>query len=73
MRLWLLARRGRVRYDENEGFVVRAESESAARELVAPLAMDEGPDCWLAPDLSSCKPIETDGEAEMILQSVNGD
>lgn len=67
-------------WDMAHGFVVRAESEQAARDLIAytgnPIDWnvvilsvygDEGPDVWLNPTLTECIELTQDGEEEIIM------
>lgn len=55
MKLWLLDRDpDDVDYDENGGFVVRAETELAARAMAALRRGDEGEACWIDPSRSRC-------------------
>ncbi len=73
MRLWILRP-----YHDDEGpwasgkacafgFVVRAESESEARQLVAFWSGDERPEAWTEGMLTSCEPLSHAGEADVVL------
>ena len=55
-------------YDCNDGFVIRAKSEKQARKLASEDFADEGKDCWLYSDKSSCEKIKSTGENEIILK-----
>lgn len=71
MRLWLLRRSDpRLIYDTNEGFVIRAESEAAARGLANSQAADEGA-IWEDPAASSCEPLDHDGSRGIVLIDFN--
>lgn len=74
MMLWLLERRAdserwEPAYDKAHGFVVRAESEDKAREMVAMSNSvgDEGRDAWLNADHTTCAPLLVDGAPEIVL------
>lgn len=71
MKLWKLARLGDVDYDVNDGFVIRAESELAAREMASRTRGEEGPGTWLAAKLSSCVEVTPEGDPEIILTDFN--
>jgi hypothetical protein len=49
------------------GFVVRAQTDDAARELAATHAGDEGPDAWLLSKYSTCAELTGDGPAEVVI------
>jgi hypothetical protein len=53
------------------GFVIRANSESAARALAAEQAGDEGPEAWLSPDSATCVELKADGNPEVIMSDYN--
>lgn len=57
----------RGRYDMNYGFVVRAETESQARDLAAKKAGDETPIAWLGAEFSTCIELLPDGQPEIVL------
>lgn len=71
MKLWKLYRLDAEftsHYDENQGFVVRAETEQQAREIASKrLFGDEDPEMWLYARFSSCVEITLDGSPEIIL------
>ena len=67
--LYLLTRKDKVYYDHVAGFVVRADSESRARELAAGAHALEGPDCWYSPERVACRPLGYEGEEGIILGS----
>lgn len=71
MKLYLLKRIGHVRYDENAGFVIRAETEQRARTLASMESADEGAECWLNPEKSTCSEIEVEGSEEIIITDFN--
>lgn len=77
MRMWLLLpisldRPGPWRpvWDKAYGFVVRAETEAQARQVVADSdeTGDEGADVWLDPTLALCREIPLDGTPEVIMR-----
>ena len=59
-------------YDKAFGFVVRAETEDAARHLIGDYAVsgsgDEGIEAWLDPELSNCIELLPEGEEEIIMR-----
>ena len=58
-------------FDKAFGFVVRAETEDAARQLVTDDKYDcgfEGIDPWLDPSQSSCIELLPEGEEEIIIR-----
>jgi hypothetical protein len=71
MRLYLLTRNGRVGWDENSGFVIRARSPAAARALAHTQGMYDPSDCWLDPNKTSCTVIPIDGDPAIILTDFN--
>jgi hypothetical protein len=58
-------------FDCTFGFVIRGESESAARRLAAEQAGDEGGQAWLSPDSATCTELQADGSAEFIMSDYN--
>lgn len=63
---------GYTPYDDFESFVIRADSETQARQLAFDKAIDdqwaeEG--IWLDAVVTTCKAINTNGESEIILAS----
>ena len=70
-------------YDKCFGFVVRAASEVEARQLATDQAGDEKrgeflgdkiantTTPWLEPKYSTCEPLTSTGESEVILQDVH--
>lgn len=69
MKLWLLKRRpGEGYYDEAQGFVVRATSPRAARNLASQHAGDEGAETWLQPKYASCTEVRLDGTETIVLR-----
>lgn len=72
MRLWLLKRSAQwPEYDVNNGFVIRAATETDARQLAAGQRGDEGAETWLDSALSTCEPLTDDGPAEIVLLDFN--
>ena len=69
MKLWLIERHeDDVGYDESAGFVVRAETEHAARVLASKRRRgDENPSVWLDQNESSCEQITEEGDEAVIL------
>lgn len=55
-------------WDMSHGFVVRAESEVAARRFAADDSADEGMEAWLNSGLSECVELTTDGESGVIME-----
>lgn len=53
-----------VRVDENEG-------EKEARQIAAENAMDEGADCWLDNEKSSCNYLGEEGKRGLLINSSN--
>lgn len=74
MKLWLLkpvndrAAPWDPWFDKAFGFVVRAETEDAARLLASKDAGDEGSECWLASDLALCGELTDAGAPEVVLR-----
>lgn len=58
-KVYLIERQAVIGYDEASGFVVVARTPAEARALAAAKAGDEGPDCWLAADRSTCRSLGT--------------
>ena len=54
--------------DQAAAFIIRAESEAAARAVAAAHFGDEGPDCWTDPERSTCELVEPDGPEGVILR-----
>ena len=90
MKLWLLCKKQNLvdnpkinpwynGWDMVHGFVIRAESERAARDLIAysgevepGIAViaaygDEGKEVWLNPNYTECIELTQDGEEEIIM------
>jgi len=68
MKLWLLKRLGKVRWDEMAGIVVRAENEANARSEASHHAGDEGWGVWLNPAYVTCERLTEEGDAGFILR-----
>lgn len=64
-RLYILKRLEEASYDEVQGFIVRANSARAARELIynSPTLRtgDEGRQTWLNSKLTSCRTLKAEG------------
>ena len=71
--LFLIRRRpsGLPRYDENLGFVIRAQSVRLARRIAAENAGDEDAMEWVDPELSDCVRLTDDGDPGVILSDFN--
>lgn len=90
MKLWLLRKKENLvdnpkinpwynGWDMAHGFVIRAESEQAARDLIAysgeaepGIAVlsaygDEGPEVWLNHNYTECIELTQDGEEEIVM------
>lgn len=73
MPLFLLEALERVDYEENDGMVVRAVDEEAARALAANSENENKRSRrWLDPPRSRCTIVESSGNAEIILVSNRG-
>ena len=71
-RLFLLERDWEdIGYDENIGFVIRAQNEKEARSIASNSGEDELDGTWLDVEHVSCKIIPLDGKSEVILGSFN--
>jgi len=66
MKLFLLKRNFPVRYDENDGFVIRAENEFDARCIANENHADEGR-IWDCEASVSCQEININGNKGIIL------
>lgn len=53
--------------DQITAFVIRAESEAAARAVAVAICGDEGPHWWTDPKCSTCELLEPDGPEGLIL------
>ena len=58
-------------FDRMFGFVIRANSESAARALAAEQAGDEGPEAWLSADSAVCAELRAEGHEGVIMEDYN--
>jgi len=54
--------------DQPAAFVIRAESEAAARAVAAANCGDEGSREWLDPERSTCELLEPDGPDGVMLR-----
>lgn len=70
MKLWILRpiNAWEPWYDKAFGFVVRAETEDAARTLASEQAGDELSHSWMMSSRTSCVPLEQEGEAAVIIR-----
>lgn len=75
MKLWLLRPRDDLVtspwhpwYDKAFGFVVRAETEDAARCVASAECGDEKPNAWLDEKFSTCIPLEASGDCEIVVR-----
>jgi hypothetical protein len=77
MKLWLLRPVNEASepwapwFDCTFGFVVRGETETAARTIAAEQAGDEGPAAWLSPDTATCTELRADGSPGVIMMDYN--
>lgn len=76
MSLWLIKRTDgggnyRTHYDEAYGFVISANGEEHARQLVAQEAGDEGHVFWLDPAKATANVIDDDEPYGVILRDFN--
>ncbi len=72
MKLWILKRlTDRPEWDVNNGFVIRAETENAARGIASQQRGDEGPGTWIDTGLSTCEELTADGEIGVVLTDFN--
>lgn len=81
MRLWLLTRNYHEGDNDNPanpwhwtwdcayGFVVRANSESEARQFAADDSGTEGDEAWLNPEWSHCVELTPEGDAGNIIRN----
>lgn len=69
MELYILQRYAIAGYDENQGFVVQANSYVEARKVAADRARDEGREVWLNPKYSSCKKLKVSGPNAAVIMS----
>ncbi len=67
MKLWILKRKDTVGWDENAGFVVRAETSAEARKMASEDTACEAPKTWLRPATSTCKELKQGGRKRIIL------
>ncbi len=68
-KLFLLKRIDEANYDENFGFLIRAESKEEARKIASENIQDESADTWLNSDLSTCDVMKWPGEKGILLRS----
>lgn len=67
--IYLLSRKDVAHYDETRKMVVRAISETQAREIANQNASNEGP-IWTDPKQASCERVTEKGFAKMICVDV---
>ena len=71
MRLYILQRLDGADYDENDGFVIRAEDSKEARKIASEQAGEENRitrrSPWLQPTLTSCKTLNIAGKPGVII------
>jgi hypothetical protein len=67
MKLFILKNSRRFEYDTCRAFVIRAESEAAARGIAAGECCDEGADTWRDPILSTCFELTGNGGSGVVL------
>ena len=76
MSLWILKRKYYISGHGNgvsNGFVIRASSEKAARQLLKHykhLVRGEGIETWLNPDESTCEKLTANGKEDIILWDI---
>lgn len=74
MKLWLLIPiNGNEKpwipwYDKAFGFVVRADTEFAARKIASEFSGDEGKTAWLSESLSQCAELHSEGQEGLIIR-----
>lgn len=71
MKLWILGRKDDVDWDENRGFIIRAETAQEARRTASLNASDEGAETWIQPQKSTCKELREGGRRGIILRDFN--
>ncbi len=71
MKLWIIKRFETHGYDEIFGFVIRAEDETAARQLAANAKAFESPSVWLESKYSSCEELLSEGDESVIMRDAN--
>lgn len=72
--LWLLETKKDFLYDSYDGFVIRAPTEQAARELAQSKIADEklyDKQFWLKSQFSECDLLPDEGNTEIVLSSFN--
>ncbi len=71
MKLYLLNRIGVVDWDENVGFVIRANNEAQARFFASETSGGEIKSTWINDKLSSCIELALEGEQGVVLTDFN--
>ena len=76
MRFFILKKKAyspKWHWDCAYGFIVEAESYTAARRIAADKCGDEGPDAWLSPEHSTCQLLKLTDEPRVIMRDfLNG-
>lgn len=68
MKLWILERKSqRADFDVVDGFIVRAETESAARMWAASQAQGKKPETWMLGERSTCTELTADGDSGVVI------
>jgi len=65
--IYLLTRIGDVNYEENAGFVIRAESESEARSIANDGTISGEGQIWTDPTKVKCEEVDPLGTSQIIL------
>jgi hypothetical protein len=55
-------------WDCNDGFIIRAQTQTMARSIASDAAGDEGPATWLEADCSTCEELNVNGPSAIILR-----
>ncbi len=70
-RLWVLRRKGDIKYDEFDAFIVRATTAYDARAIASARCATEGRAVWFSTKDSTCKELHPQGKSELVLASFN--
>ena len=71
MKLWQLRQAETPAPDTVAGFVVRAETETAARMLAREMAGAEGAFTWIESERSTCVELTPEGDAGVVMSDFN--
>lgn len=71
MHLFLLKRVDKVDWDEHRGFIIRATSHIAARQIAACEAENEPREAWMDPERSTCVCLKESGDPGVLLRDFN--